>query len=174
MRGLVIALCLVAPVTAVSAGDRCAGEAPSMKPVLAQESGISILIPESWQPVVEQFSDGLTITDEAGECRLEIVRCPDLLDPQHAASLYERLYLGKNGISKECAEEVSAKLEWAGEAVAGEYSQRDWGRRVQAVFARADKDIVAALLKCPRSDSPPDWTEATAIFASYRRLWKRP
>jgi len=146
-----------------------------MKPVLSQKSGISILIPESWQPVVEEFSDGLTITDEVGECRLEIVRCPDLLDPQHAASLYERLYLGKNGISKECSKEVSASLKWADGAVAGEYSQRDWGRRVQAVFARSDKDIVAALLKCPRTDSPPaDWTTATAIFSSYRRLWRKP
>lgn len=174
MKSLAVALCLVTAVAAVSAGDRCAGKAPSMKPVLSQKSGISILIPESWQPVVEQFSDGLTITDEAGECRLEIVRCPGLLDPQHAARLYERLYLGKNGISKECAKEVSAKLKWADEAVAGEYSQRDWGRWVQAVFARSGKDIVAALLKCPRGASPPDWTTATAIFASYRRLWRKP
>ena len=175
MRSLTALFCLVAAAAAVSAGDRCVGKGPAMKPLLSRESGISILIPESWQPVVEEFSDGLIITDEAGECRLEVVRCPGLLDPQHAASLYERLYLGKNGISEKCAKEISSKLKWADEAVAGEYSQRDWGRWVQAVFVRSDKDIIAALLKCPRGDSqPPDWTTAAAIFSSYRRLWRKP
>jgi hypothetical protein len=150
------------------AQDGCIGKAPKLKALEPAGNGMRISVPESWNPVVKELSEGLLIEDLSSGHTLEIVRGRSPLPLADVAALHARLYLGSNRISDDCARELSARLAWATQTVWGLYSQRGWGRWVLALFAQQGDEFVVATLRCPRrGQTPPDWSTALAVFASY-------
>lgn len=159
---------LLALPAEAGAGDCCAGKV-KLREFTSATSGITMSVPESWKPVVVEFSEGFSMEDGTAGCVLEIVRSPAVMSLESAAALYSRMYLGANRISTECALSVTKRMSWASQAVAGLFAQRDHGRWVHAVFGRAGDDLVVAQLRCPRkSDKEPDWAVAAAVFETYR------
>jgi hypothetical protein len=149
----------------------CLGPAAPLVVLESRKAGLALQVPAAWEVQLEEFSTGLTITDKATRCSLEIQRNPPVMALDQAVQLYEAMYFGENQLDAACRIAVSEAITWAKSGRAGTYSSRPRSDHVKTFFGSTETEIFVFSLKCPEGcDARPDWGTVTAIWASLRQL----